>query len=51
MDSKDSFMAISGSQLNRFERFLLWAALALAGLLIIARLGALLLLTVLRHFR
>ncbi|MFZ0734869.1 MAG: hypothetical protein WAM79_21315 [Candidatus Sulfotelmatobacter sp.] len=44
-------MAVSGSQLNRFERFLFWGALALAGLLIVARIGAMLLLTILRHAR
>lgn len=44
-------MAVSGSQLNRFERILFWAAIALAGLLIIARVGTMLLLAVLRHFR
>ncbi|HTY85578.1 MAG TPA: hypothetical protein VMB19_15265 [Silvibacterium sp.] len=44
-------MAVSGSQLNRFERLLFKAALILAGLLILARLGAMLLLTVLRQVR
>lgn len=44
-------MAASGSQLNRFERFLFWGALTLAGVLILARIGAMLLLTVLHHTR
>lgn len=44
-------MPVSGSQLNRFERILLWGALTLAGLLIVARIGAMLLLTVLHHPR
>ena len=44
-------MAVSGSQLNRFERVLLWGALALGGLLVVARVGAMLLLTVLHHIR
>jgi hypothetical protein len=44
-------MTVSGWQLNRFERFLFRAALILAGLLIIARVGAMLLLTFLHHAR
>lgn len=42
-------MAVSGSQLNRFERFLFRAAIILAGLLILIRIGAMLLLSILRH--
>lgn len=44
-------MAVSGSRLNRFERVLLWGALTLAGLLIAARIGSMLLLTFLHHTR
>jgi hypothetical protein len=44
-------MAVSGWQLNRFERFLFWAALVLAGVLIVMRIGAMLLLVLLRHAR
>lgn len=44
-------MSAPGSQLNRFERFLFWGALTLAGVLILARIGAMLLLTVLHHAR
>jgi NhaP-type Na+/H+ or K+/H+ antiporter len=44
-------MAVSGWQLNRFERFLFWAALVLAGLLIVVRIGAVLLLTMFHHAR
>jgi hypothetical protein len=51
VDSEDPLMAVSGSQLNRFERFLFRAAIILAGLLILARIGAMLLLSVLRHIR
>jgi hypothetical protein len=43
-------MAVSNWQLNRFERFLFRSALILAGLLVIARIGAMLLLAIL-HFR
>jgi hypothetical protein len=42
-------MSISGWQLNQFERFLFWAALVLGGVLIVVRVGAMLLLTFLRH--
>lgn len=44
-------MAVSGSQLNRFERFLFRAAIILAGVLILVRVGAMLLLGILRHTR
>lgn len=44
-------MAVSGTPLNRFERFLFWGALTLAGVLIVARVGAMLLLTILHHTR
>jgi hypothetical protein len=45
------FMAASGWPLTRFERALLWAALVLAGLLVAARLGAVVILTILHHGR
>jgi hypothetical protein len=51
MGSKVPAMAVSGWQLNRFERFLFWAAIVLAGVLILARIGAMLLLTILHHAR
>jgi hypothetical protein len=51
MDTKVPVMAVSGWQLNRFERFLFRAALVLAGVLILVRIGAMLLLTVLHHAR
>jgi hypothetical protein len=44
-------MAVSHWQLNRFERVLFWAALILGGVLIGARIGAILLLTILHHTR
>jgi len=44
-------MPVFGSQLNRFERFLFRAAIILAGLLIMVRIGAMALLAVLRHLR
>jgi hypothetical protein len=44
-------MAISGYRLNRFERFLFAAAVVLAGVLIVVRIGAMLLLSVLHHAR
>lgn len=44
-------MAVSGWQLNRFERFLFGAAVILAALLIVVRIGAMLLLTFLHHAR
>jgi hypothetical protein len=49
--SKGPVMTVSGWQLNRFERFLFWAAIVLGGILIVARLGAMLLLTILHHTR
>ena len=51
VESKVPFMTVSSWQLNRFERFLFRAALVLAGLVIIVRIGAMLLLTVLHHAR
>jgi len=44
-------MAASGCQLNRFERILFKAALLLAGLLIVVRIGIMLLLTFFHHSR
>jgi hypothetical protein len=44
-------MAVSSWQLNRFERFLFWAALVFAGVLIVVRIGAILLLITLHHAR
>ena len=38
---------ITGWRLNRFERLLFWAALTLGSLLILARIGAVIFLTVL----
>jgi hypothetical protein len=42
-------MTVSGWHLNRFEGLLFWAAVVLAGLLIVARIGTMLLLTFFRH--
>lgn len=44
-------MAVSGGPLNRFERVLFKAALVLAGLLVLARVGAVVVLSFLRHIR
>jgi len=44
-------MAVSGWQLNRFERFLFWTALIHAGVLIAVRIGAIFLLTILHQAR
>ncbi|HZP64230.1 MAG TPA: hypothetical protein VFB28_12515 [Terriglobales bacterium] len=44
-------MAVSGWQLNRFERLLFWAAVVLGGTLIAVRIGAMLLLAILHHTR
>lgn len=44
-------MAASSWQLNRFERFLFKAALLLAGLLVVVRITALVVLAILRHSR
>jgi len=44
-------MAAAGCQLNRFERILFRAALVLAGALVVARIGTMLVLTILRHAR
>ncbi len=51
LGSKVLAMAVSSWQLNRFERLLFWAALVLGGTLIMVRLGAMLLLTILHHTR
>jgi hypothetical protein len=42
-------MTASGWKLNRFERFLLKAAVGLTALLIVVRIGAMLLLAFLHH--
>jgi len=42
-------MAASGWQLNRFERILLRVTLVLAGFLVLLRLGAVVVLTLLHH--
>ena len=44
-------MAVSGAQLNRFEQFLFRAAVVLAGLLIVARIVAMVLLAFAHHTR
>lgn len=44
-------MAISGWRLNRFERILFRAAVLLAGLLILVRIGAIAVLTWFHHTR
>jgi hypothetical protein len=44
-------MAVSAWPLNRFERFLFRAAVALAALLIAARIVTMLLVTILHHSR
>ncbi len=44
-------MAVTGCQLNRFERILFKVALLLAGLLIVVRVGVMLLLTFFHHSR
>jgi hypothetical protein len=49
MGSQVQTMTVTGWQLNRFERALFWAAFVLGGALIAARIGAMLLLTILRH--
>ena len=49
VESKVPFMTVSSWQLNRFERFLFRAALVLAGVVVIVRIAAMLLLTVLHH--
>ena len=51
VESKVPFMTVSSWQLNRFERFLFRAALVLAGVVVIVRIAAMLLLTVLHHAR
>lgn len=51
MEWKASIMAVSGWQLNRFERLLFWAAVILGGMLIIARLGTMFMVTILHHAR
>ena len=44
-------MAAISWQLNRFERFLFRAAIVLAVALVLTRIGAMLLITILRHLR
>ena len=44
-------MAVSGWQLNRFERTLFRVALALAGILVVVRIGAVIVLGLLHHQR
>jgi hypothetical protein len=51
LDSKVPIMGVSGWQLNRFERFLFRVAVGLAALLIVARVAAMLLVTILHHSR
>ena len=51
VESKVPFMTVSSWQLNRFERFLFRAARVLAGVVVIVRIAAMLLLTVLHHAR
>jgi hypothetical protein len=42
-------MAVSGWQLNRFERILFKTALVLGGLLVVARIASVVILTFLHH--
>jgi hypothetical protein len=44
-------MAVSGFQLNPFERVLFRVALVLAALLVVVRVGAVIVLTLLHHHR
>jgi hypothetical protein len=44
-------MAVAGFQLNRFERVLFWAALAVAAVLVVVRIGAAVVLTIFHHAR
>ena len=44
-------MITAGSRLNRFERVLLVVALAVSGVLVLVRVGAMVLVPVLHHFR
>jgi hypothetical protein len=44
-------MAVSGFQLNHFERVLFWTALALAAVLVIIRVGAAVVVTIFHHVR
>ncbi len=44
-------MAVSRCQLNRFERILFSAALALAGLIVAVRIGAIVVMWYLHHIR
>lgn len=44
-------MAVSNWQLNRFERVLFWLALALAGVLVAVRVGAMVVVWYLHHPR
>jgi len=42
-------MMVPGFQLNRFEHFLFWAAVVVAGVFLAVRIGAVLLVVFLRH--
>lgn len=44
-------MAISGLQMNRFEKVLFWAALLLAAVILAVRLGAVIGISYLHHIR
>lgn len=44
-------MAVPGLGLNRFERLLFRAALVLGGLLVVIRIGAMIVLTLIHHQR
>ena len=48
---RELIMMASGAQLSRFERLLLRGAVVLAGLLIIARVVSMVLLTIAHHTR
>ncbi len=42
---------VTASPLNRFERVLMFVALAVAGVVVVLRVGAMLLVSSLHHFR
>lgn len=44
-------MAISGLQMNRFEKYLFWTALLLAAVILAVRLGAVVGISYLHHVR
>lgn len=48
---KAVFMIVSGQHLNRFERTLFRAALVLAGLILMVRVGAIVVMFCLHHVR